>query len=239
MIEQQTLPQPQWMALGKRVERVYTQEWLLLAMDALRERHLFDSQLKSPFVPRGYEQFAIRYPSSEWTLEEIVSTLAATNRLWQLCNSAVGGDNDELRQLPVRRLSAGSPMDILVTIQSVAHSIGGPGAAAALLIWVLKNPEKVVSAVPRAVAEWREQWTRVTRAGTNRQRAKLERTQFETEAAHALKEMKGAPTVTGLATNDPKPLALSSDTEARPRQHFLTAKDSSDGPEQRAIGTSK
>jgi hypothetical protein len=50
------------MSLGKRVERVYTQEWLLLAMEALRDRRLLSDELKSPFVPVGYEQFAIRFP---------------------------------------------------------------------------------------------------------------------------------------------------------------------------------
>jgi len=227
MIELETLPEPQWMSLGRKVERVYTQEWLLLAMEALRDRRLLNSDLKSPFVPEGYKQFAIRFNSSDWTLEEIVATLDATNHLWRLCNAAVGVDTDDVGPLRVRRLSAGSPMDILVTIREFAAAAGGPAAAAAFFIWVLKNPEKVAGALPRAIAEWREQWARVTRAGTDQRRARLERERFEEDTKVALESMKNTPSVTGLATNDPVSLTIQFDDESRPRKRFFAV----DAPE--------
>jgi hypothetical protein len=62
---------------------------------------------------------------------------------------------------------------------------------------------------------------RATRAGTDQKRARLEREQFEVKMGAALESMKQPPTVTGLATNDPTPLAIQFDDESRPRKRFF------------------
>ena len=59
MIAIGTLPQPQWMTLGSRVERVYSLEWLVLAREQLNLLVL--PGLEFEIAPENTVQFALRF----------------------------------------------------------------------------------------------------------------------------------------------------------------------------------
>ncbi|WP_137755282.1 hypothetical protein [Agrococcus sp. SGAir0287] len=205
MIDLGTLPEPQWMTLGRRIERVYSQEWVLLALDQLAERRLpgFE-RLRSPFVPPGVTQFVVRFDSGAWTLEELVSTLTATQRLWHLCNDAVGVPDADREPIVVQRLQAGSPLDLLIAVSNAA-GLSTPPAAVALLIWILKNPDKVSGILPNFIAGWHEGWARVHKGKLERLQAKVD---FDDEVRSIRADMKSTPIATEFAERDEESLAL-------------------------------
>jgi hypothetical protein len=224
MIETETLPEPQWVSVGTRVERAYTQEWLLLALNQLRDRQLPGFRgLRSPFVPEGSLQFALRFDSEHWTLSEILQTLSATDALWRLCNIAAGSTGDGIPPFNVRRLSAGSPMDLLGTVQAVAGGLGLP-TGAAVFVWAVKNAGNIGGAIPKFLAEWREQSARADRGKIDQLRAKLELAEFAEEAEERLADMKRLPSITDPVAHDPVALELVSKVETRPRPMFIETK---------------
>ncbi|SDH29709.1 hypothetical protein [Agrococcus jejuensis] len=205
MIELGTLPEPQWMSLGRRVERVYTQEWLLLALDRERHERLEHFvQLSSPLVPRDSVQFALRFPSESWTVEEIARTLVATESLWGLCQEVLNLEASAAPALQVRRMSAGSPLDVLVTVANTpVPGFGLAGiAAASLFVYVVRNAEKIGGALPSIVASWREQRARALNAKVDLAIAEDRVAEFERESAARFAAMKVAPEATELAERD-------------------------------------
>lgn len=221
MIELGTLPEPQWMTLGRRVERVYSQEWVLLALDQLEERQLpgFE-RLSSPFVPRGTTQFVVRFDSGTWTLQELVSTLSATQRLWDICNDAFDASPEERQPIVVQRLQAGSPLDLLITVANAA-GLTTPPAVAALLAWILKNPDKVSGIIPSFLAGWHEGWARVDKGKLERAKTKAALAEFDEQVRSARDEMKSPPAVTDFARRNEDPLAL----EAPPKKPRVTGNE--------------
>jgi hypothetical protein len=102
-----------------------------------------------------------------------------------------------------------------------------PSATAGLFLYVLKNPDRLSGALPKFIAEWHEQWARVTRAKTDRLRAKKEAYEFEVDAQADLEGMTVLPSATEFASHDSRPLELPSQEDERPRRMFLT----SEGPD--------
>jgi len=152
MVDSGRLPLPQRMAMGRRTERVYSHEWVVLADEAVNSNRL--EGLESWLPPEDVSQFVIRLDQAVWTLDEAIERLAALDALWRACMDALGVDPAEVPELQVRRLSAGSPLDILLWI--------GGGLATGAGVWLMRTainaPEKIVSLIPRAIAEWHNSW---------------------------------------------------------------------------------
>jgi hypothetical protein len=183
------------MTLGTRVERIYSLEWLVLASEQLNVIRL--SGLEFEIAPENTIQFALRFERANWTLAEITRKLVAIDALWNLCAATLGtGDEAHLPSLHVRRLSAGSPLDLLAWVSQ--HGVG-VGGAAALFIYVLKNPDKVVGALPRSIAAWREGWADADDAAIHRLTARINRKRFESDAARILEDLDAVPSDTALS----------------------------------------
>jgi hypothetical protein len=198
MIEIGTLPEPQWITFGSRVERIYSLEWLMLAREQLNSRRL--TGLEHAFDPTAMVQFVLRFERADWTLEEITQKLVALNELWKLCARTLSSDDDVATPtLNVRRLSAGSPLDLLAWVSQNWGGIVGTGGLASLFIYVIRNPEKVADAIPRALAAWREQWARADDAAVRQLDARLKRRQFESDAAELLKKIGAVPSDSALS----------------------------------------
>ena len=142
MIETGNLPEPQRITFGSRVERVYSLEWLLLAGEQLNLRRL--PGLEDTFDTQKTVHLAVRFEHPEWTLEEISKKLTALNDLWRICAVTFNPDaSDVVPSLTVRRLSAGSPLDLLASIDLNGNGILGTGGVAAMFIYLVRNPTKV------------------------------------------------------------------------------------------------
>lgn len=194
MIEIGTLPQPQWMTLGTRVERIYSLEWLVLASEQLNVARL--SGLEFEIAPEDTVRFALRFERANWTLADVTRKLVAIDALWNLCAATLGtGDETHLPPLHVRRLSAGSPLDLLAWVSGGA----GLGGAVALFVFVLKNPDMIAGAIPRSIAGWREGWAVADEAKVHQLTARVQRKRFEIEAARILVELDAVPSATALS----------------------------------------
>ncbi|MGK9147187.1 hypothetical protein KXS11_06125 [Plantibacter flavus] len=195
MIETGTLPTPQWMTLGHRIERIYSIEWLRLAGEAIDVQRL--AGLELGFESNESVQFVVRFNRAEWSLSDVASTLTGVNELWALCGSTLDPEAGPLPELNVRRLSAGSPMDLYAWVQAGWGALG-TGVVAALFTYVIKNPDKVAEALPRMVAGWREQWTRADEARIAQLMARSRRKTFE-EQARSVIELFPTVTATSLS----------------------------------------
>lgn len=194
-IEVGTLPQPQWMTLGTRVERIYSLEWLVLASEQLNVTRL--SGLEFEIAPENTVRFALRFERANWTLADVATKLVAIDELWKLCASTLGpGDESQPPALHIRRLSAGSPLDLLAWVGQ--HGVGF-GGAVALLIFVLTNPDKLTGAIPRSIAAWREGWAAADEAKVHQLNARDNRKRFESEAARILVDLDAVPSDTALS----------------------------------------
>lgn len=205
MVESGTLPSPQWMNLGNRRERVYSLEWLLLASEQLNARRLpgLESELKQD----QFVQFALRFEQTDWSVGEVARKLDAINDLWELCARTFASESGEVApSLKVRRLSAGSPLDLLAIIQQYGNGLLGAGGVAALFMYVLKNPDKVTGAIPRAIAAWRGEWANADDARVRQLIARMDRKNFEAEARKLLKEVNARPSQTALSGDDTRSL---------------------------------
>jgi hypothetical protein len=201
MIEIGTLPDPQWMTVGTRVERIYSLEWLVLASEQLNVRRL--SGLEFEIAPKNTVQFALRFERTNWALSDVTKKLVALGDLWNLCAITLGPNDETLPpSLHVRRLSAGSPLDLLAWVPENwpgLAGVGGVGGVVALFIYVLKNPEKVASAIPRSIAAWREGWASADEAAIHQASARINRKRFELESARILNELDAVPSDTALS----------------------------------------
>lgn len=196
MLESGSLPQPQWLNLGRRSERIYSLEWLRLASESVDLQRL--QGLELGFDPAQSVEFVIRFNKADWTLTEVAERLTAVDDLWALCGSAVDPHGTMVPSLNVRRISAGSPLDVFVWVGEQWGALG-TGAVAALLIYVLKNPERVSEAIPRMVAGWREQWARADEAKIAQVTARKNREAFQRDADEILARLDGGPTATALS----------------------------------------
>ncbi|KGJ72232.1 hypothetical protein GY21_16745 [Cryobacterium roopkundense] len=198
MIESGTLPEPQWITFGSRVERVYSLEWLLLASEQLNQRRL--PGMEDTFDSQNMVHLAVRFEHSDWTLDEISQKLVALNDLWKLCAATINPDQTVgLPGLTVRRLSAGSPLDLLASISLNWNGVLGTGGLAAMFIYLVRNPTKVAEAIPRAVTAWRENWAKADEAKVHQLTAKIDRKDFEQKAKICLNKIDSVPSVTALS----------------------------------------
>jgi hypothetical protein len=137
MIEIGTLPAPQW--FGRRRERVYSLEWLLLASEQLNARRL--PGLESEPRQDQFVQFVLRFEQTDWGVDEVAQKLHAINNLWELCARTFVSESGEVAPpLKVRRLSAGSPLDLLGTRSSSPGSATSDRAASRRQVAVLADP---------------------------------------------------------------------------------------------------
>jgi hypothetical protein len=137
MIEIGTLPAPQW--LGRRREWVYSLEWLLLASEQLNARRL--PGLESEPRQDQFVQFVLRFEQTDWGVDEVAQKLHAINNLWELCARTFVSESGEVAPpLKVRRLSAGSPLDLLGTRSSSPGSATSDRAASRRQVAVLADP---------------------------------------------------------------------------------------------------
>ena len=104
--------------------------------------------------------------------------------------------------LKVRRLSAGSPLDLLAIIQQYGNGLLGAGGVSALFMYVLKNPDKVTGAIPRAIAAWRDESANADDARVRQLIARANRKNFEIEAGKLLREINAKPSQTALSGED-------------------------------------
>jgi hypothetical protein len=191
MIAAGTLPEPQWLHLGRRQERIYSLEWLALATDHLNVRRLDGLEIDNLIRPRDGLQLAVRIDRPHWSARHAGGVVVALSDLWDSCISAVEPDTMEpLPQLEVRRLSAGSPLDLLGWIH-VGTGIVTAGGAASLFMYVLKHPQRVSAAIPRLIAGWHEGWAEVDEAKLRRITSKENLEKFEADAARALDSVGG------------------------------------------------
>lgn len=213
MIESGTLPVPQWMNLGHRRERVYSLEWLLLASEQLNARRL--PGLESELRQDQFVQFALRFEQTDWGVGEVAHKLDAINNLWELCTRTFASESGEATPpLKVRRLSAGSPLDLLAIVEQYGNGLLGAGGAAALFIYVLKNPDKIAGAIPRAIAAWRGGWADADDARVRQRVASSDRKRFEAEARDLLKAIDAKPSQTALSGDDTRSLEAVHDEAA-------------------------
>ncbi|MBD8103862.1 MULTISPECIES: hypothetical protein [Plantibacter] len=213
MIEAGSLPEPQWLNLGRRLERIYSLEWLRLASESVDLQRL--QGLELGFDPAHSVEFVLRFAKPDWTLPEIADRLAAIDDLWIVCAAALDREEGHVPSLNVRRLSAGSPLDVFVWVGEQWGALG-TGAVAALLLYVLKNPEKVSEAIPRMVAGWREQWARADDARIAQITARENRRAFERDAGQILRRMNSRPTGSALSGLGTSNLELTSPDPAIP-----------------------
>lgn len=213
MIKSGALPEPQWMTLGSSVERIYSLEWLVLANEKVNVRRL--SGLEYEIAPPNSVQFAIRFERTNWTLADVTRKLAALEALWNLCARSLSTD-DELPtpEMHVRRLSAGSPLDLLAWVGEDWRGIAGAGGLVGLFIYILKSPDKVAGAIPRAVAAWREEWALADEAALHRASARIDLKRFDAEATRLLGELDAVPSDTALSGNGTSRLELVANQDA-------------------------
>jgi hypothetical protein len=186
MIDRGTLPEPNWMQVGSRVERIYSLEWLALASESINLRRL--PGLDDNFiVPPDGVQVSIRFDRTSWDAAEIVRILRGLDALWVACIRAWEPDThpEAVPSLVIRRMSAGSPFDVLALAKDLGPLVLGVGGAASLLRYVMKHPESVADALPRMLAAWHAGWVQVDDAKMSRMqsRANLERFVADVEAA--------------------------------------------------------
>lgn len=192
-IEIGLLPEPQWMSLGSRIERVYSLEWLILANEQINLQRLpgMESELDSSEAV----QFALRFDQEMWTLEQLAQKFGALNSLWNACVEMLDTDGTAgAAPLNVRRISAGSPLDILAWVSQNWTGLLGAGGIATVFTFVLKHPSKVSEAIPRAIAGWWDQWGKVHDARVAHLESKVRRRQFELKAGELLRELDAVPT---------------------------------------------
>ena len=181
-VESGQLPRPQLMSMGRRTERVYSQEWVVLADEAENTRRL--DGLESWLPPDNVSQFAIRFERTDWTLVDAIERLTAIDRLWRACMNALDVHPSEIPELEVRRLSAGSPLDILIWI-------GGTGSAG-FGVWLMRTainaPEKVAGLLPNLIAGWHNGWADVSDSKARRLVSEEKLTQIRDAADDVRKE---------------------------------------------------
>jgi hypothetical protein len=102
-------------------------------------------------------------------------------------------------ELHIRKLSAGSPLDLLAWVDQDWQGLLGAGGLVGLFLYVLKNPDKVAGAIPRAVAAWREEWALADEAAIHRALARIDRKRFKIEAKRLLSELDDVPSDTALS----------------------------------------
>lgn len=196
MIAAGTLPEPQWLNLGRRDERIYSLEWLALATEHLNERRLNGLEIDHWIRPVDGLQIAVRINRPEWSARDAGLTILALSSLWDACIRAVEPDaSDDLPSLAVRRMSAGSPLDLLAWVHVGAGVVGADGAdgAASLFMCVLKHPERVSSAIPRLVAGWRQGWAEASDAKLRLLQSRQNVARFLEEAQPAVSELGSHP----------------------------------------------
>jgi len=185
------------MALGSRVERIYSLEWLLLASDNVNDLRL--SGMEYLIRPTEKVQFAIRFKKELWTVDEVSDKLGAINDLWELCARTLEPNETAAPTLQVEKLSAGSPLDLFAWASQNWGGLIGTGGVASVLVFLLKHPAKVTEAIPRALAGWHEQWARAHRAEIAHLEAKADRDKFNDSAAKILKSIGAAPSDSAIS----------------------------------------
>lgn len=185
MVDRGSLPEPDWVQSGQHRERIYSLEWLALAAERVNAARLpgFDEDL---IVPPDGVQITLRFDKEDWNVAEITATIAAVDSLWSACVRAAAADRwENIPPLTVRRMSAGSPLDLLMWVRDLGGVGLGIGGAASLLRYVLKHPESAFEALPRMAAAWHSGWAGVDAARLERlqSRAALDRFLAESEAA--------------------------------------------------------
>jgi hypothetical protein len=232
MISSGSLPEPQWMTTGNSVERIYSLEWLLLANEKVNNRRL--TGLEYEIAPNQAIQFAFRFEQASWTLSEVSKKIAGVDALWDLCASTLSPGEDILAPaMNVRRLSAGSPLDVLAWIPENWPSVVGAGGLASFFIYAMKSPDKVAGAIPRFVTAWRNGWADADDAAIRRIESRENRARFETEAAKHLRDIGSIPSETALSGSGTSRLELvSSDERHHPSlSSEITLDDQGDGAE--------
>lgn len=205
MIAAGTLPEPQWLNLGRRDERIYSLEWLALATEHLNQRRLDGLEIDHWIRPVDGLQIAVRIDRRKWSARDAGLTILALSSLWDACIRAVEPDaSGDLPSLTVRRMSAGSPLDLLAWVH-VGAGVVGAGGAASLFMYILKHPERVSSAIPRLVAGWRQGWAEASDAKLRLLQSRENVRRFVDEAQPALAELGSHPrqiTIDGEATGN-------------------------------------
>lgn len=192
MIFAGSLPEPQWLTLGRRQERIYSLEWLALASDHLNVRRLDGLEIDNWIRPPNGLQLAVRIERPHWSARDVATSVLALSDLWDICMQSVepSAEGEQLPELEVRRLSAGSPLDFLGWIH-VGAGIVTAGGAASLFMYALKHPKDVTGAIPRLVAGWRDGWAEANEAKLRLIESRQNLARFESQAKRALDAVAG------------------------------------------------
>jgi hypothetical protein len=199
LIEARVLPEPDWMLVGERRERIYSLEWLALATERVNGALLpgFEEWIRPP----NGAQVVVRFDKPAWELGEVSSILAGLTSLWAASYLALdpGAAPDGQPPLIVRRLSAGSPLDILLWVRDAAGSGVSVAAIATLVHFVLRHPDDVVGAIPRMIASWHTGWANVNKAKLDRLQSSENLKRFQEGANSALAALGDIPRETSAS----------------------------------------
>lgn len=86
--------------------------------------------------------------------------------------------------------------DVLAWVIGPGLPIGG---AAALLLFIIKNPEKLARTIPRVIAAWRNEWAKVDESKLHQLEARAALLDFEDKAANALGDLETIPSGNALS----------------------------------------
>lgn len=143
--------------------------------------------------------------------------LVALEALWNLCAQTLSASDDvSPPSMNIRRLSAGSPLDLLAWASENWPGLAGAGGLVSLFIYVIKSPDKVAGAIPRFISSWRDGWADADDAAVRRVTSRANRERFEREAARHLEELSVRPSETALSGPGTRRLELENvDDDAR------------------------
>jgi len=194
MIDRGTLPEPDWIRAGTQTERIYSLEWLALASERVNALRLpgFDRDL---IVPPDGVQISLRFDRTTWNASEVVRIITGLDGLWAACVRALDPEvqTDDIPSLTIRRMSAGSPFDLLAWARDIGGLAIGVGGAASLLRFILKHPDSIPEAIPRMMAAWIAGWAKVDSAKLERLQSRQNLTRFVAEAESARQRLGQVP----------------------------------------------
>lgn len=194
MIDRGTLPEPDWIRAGTQTERIYSLEWLALASERVNALRLpgFDRDL---IVPPDGVQISLRFDRTSWDAAEVVRIISGLENLWAACVRALDPEvrAEDIASLTIRRMSAGSPFDLLAWAHDIGGLALGVGGAASLLRFILKHPDSITEALPRMTAAWIKGWAHVDDAKVQRMQSRDNLKRFVAEAETARQQIGQVP----------------------------------------------
>ena len=94
----------------------------------------------------------------------------------------------------------------------------GTGAAASLFVYAVRHPDRIVDAIPRAMASWREQRARADNAAVLRLEARINRKRFELRARAFLAQLDAVPSESVLSGEGAAQLEIFQPETIRPEE---------------------